>query len=218
MSRPTLVPEAVARYVTETMARETPLQKELRAETAKLREGQMQIGADQGALFSLLVRAIGARRALEIGSFTGYSGLAIASALPADGKLVCCDMNEEWTNVARRYWTRAGVMERIDLRLGPAQTTLDGLVAQKASFDFAFIDADKTGYDGYYESCLKLVRPGGLIAIDNLLWSQKVVDAVVQDEETVALRKLNAKIHGDDRVEPCLLTVGDGIMLARVRG
>jgi predicted O-methyltransferase YrrM len=218
MSRPTLVSEAVARYVTETMVRETPLQKELRAETAKLREGQMQIGADQGALFSLLLRAIGARRALEIGSFTGYSGLAIASALPADGKLVCCDMSEEWTTVARRYWTRAGVMDRIDLRLGPAQTTLDGLVAQKASFDFAFIDADKTGYDGYYESCLKLVRPGGLIAIDNVLWSQKVVDPSVQDEETVALRALNLKVREDGRVEAVMLTVGDGILLVRVLG
>ena len=218
MSRPTLVSEAVRRYVTETMVRETPLQKELRAETAVLREGQMQIGADQGALFSLLVRAIGARRALEIGSFTGYSGLAIASALPADGKLVCCDMSEEWTAVARRYWTRAGVMDRIDLRLGPAQATLDGLVGENASFDFAFIDADKTGYDGYYESSLKLVRHGGLIAIDNVLWSERVVDPSVQDEETVALRNLNSKIRNDDRVEPCLLTVGDGIMLVRVRG
>ena len=218
MSRPTLVPEAVARYVTETIARETPLQKELRAETAKLREGSMQIGADQGALFSLLVRAIGARRALEIGSFTGYSGLAIASALPADGKLVCCDMSEEWTAVARRYWTRAGVMDRIDLRLGPAQATLDRLLADKASFDFAFIDADKTGYDGYYESCLKLVRPGGLIAIDNVLWSQKVVDPSVNDEETAALRALNLKVRDDRRVEAVMLTVGDGIMLVRVKG
>jgi predicted O-methyltransferase YrrM len=218
MSRPTLVPEAVARYVTETMVRETPLQKELRAETAVLREGQMQIGADQGALFSLLVRAIGARRALEIGSFTGYSGLAIASALPADGKLVCCDMSEEWTAVARRYWTRAGVMGRIDLRLGPAQATLDKLALDKASFDFAFIDADKTGYDGYYESCLKLVRPGGLIAIDNVLWSQKVVDPSANDAETVALRALNLKVRDDRRVEAVMLTVGDGIMLVRVLG
>ena len=217
MSRPTLVPEAVARYVTETMARETPLQKELRAETAKLREGQMQIGADQGALFSLLVRAIGARRALEIGSFTGYSGLAIASALPADGKLVCCDVSEEWTAIARRYWQQAGVSERIDLRLAPAQETLHALVRTKRSFDFAFIDADKSGYDGYYEACLKLVRPGGLIAIDNVLWSEKVVEPSVKDEETVALRKLNAKIRDDDRVEACLLTVGDGILLAEVR-
>jgi predicted O-methyltransferase YrrM len=218
MSRPTLVSEGVSRYVTETMVRETPLQKELRTETAVLREGQMQIGADQGALFALLIRAIGAHRALEIGSFTGYSGLAIASALPADGKLVCCDMSAEWTAVARRYWTRAGVMGRIDLRLGPAQATLDGLVADGASFDFAFIDADKTGYDGYYESCLRLVRPGGLIAIDNVLWSEKVVDLSVQDEETVALRKLNFKIRDDDRVEAVMLTVGDGILLVRVLG
>ena len=218
MSRPTLVSEAIARYVTETISRETEVQRELRAETAKLPDAQMQIGPDQGAMFSLLVRAIGAKRALEIGSFTGYSGLAIASALPADGKLVCCDMSEEWTAIARRYWTKAGVMDRIDLRLGPAQTTLDTLIAEKASFDFAFIDADKTGYDGYYESCLKLVRPGGLIAIDNVLWSSKVVDPKVQDESTIALRSLNVKIRDDTRVDASLLTVGDGVMLVRVRG
>ncbi len=217
MSRPMHVPEAVARYVTETISRETPVQRELREETAKLPDAQMQIGPDQAAMFSLLVRAIGAKRALEIGSFTGYSGLAIASALPPDGKLVCCDVSEEWTAIARRCWTKAGVMDRIDLRIGEAQKTLDTLVAERASFDFAFIDADKTGYDGYYESCLKLVRKGGLIAIDNVLWSGKIVDPKAQDASTIALRSLNVKIRDDARVDASILTVGDGVMLVRVR-
>src|SRR5258708_7362099 len=173
MPNRSLMPEAVERYMTDVIARETPLQSRLRAETARLPNGGMQIGADQGAFFALLIRLTGARRALEIGTFTGYSALAVAAALPADGLLVACDMSDEWTQVARRYWEEAGLSARIDLRIGPAGDTLAALLGQGAasSFDFAFIDADKAAYDGYYEACLQLVRPGGLIAIDNVLWS-----------------------------------------------
>lgn len=215
----TLLPAKIERYVTEEITRETPLQKRLRAETARLPQGGMQIGADQGALLALLVRSIGARRALEIGTFTGYSALAVAMALPADGKLVCCDKSEEWTAVARRYWQEAGVAGKIDLRLAPALATLPVLERElgAGSFDFAFIDADKTAYDAYYESCLKLVRSGGVIALDNMLWSGAVARPRVRDADTAALRALNAKIRDDARVESCLLTVGDGVMLARKR-
>ena len=163
----------------------------------------------------MLVRLIGARRALEVGVYTGYSSLAVASALPGDGKLIACDMNVEWTNVARRYWEQAGVASRIELRLGPALKTLADLLREGASFDFAFIDADKREYDVYYEACLRLVRPGGLIAIDNVLWGGSVADPRDDDPETVAIRSLNKKVRDDRRVECCLLTVGDGILLVR---
>jgi predicted O-methyltransferase YrrM len=218
MSR-SLFPEAVERYVTRDITRETGIQKRLRAETARLREAGMQIGADQGALLALLVRAIGAKRAVEIGTFTGYSALAVAAALPADGRLVCCDINDEWTAIARRYWKEAGLAERIDLRLAPALDTLAALRAEHGdgSFDFAFIDADKTAYDAYYEACLALLRSGGLIALDNTLWSGNVANPKVHDATTDALRALNAKIRDDARVDPCLLTVGDGVMLALKR-
>jgi predicted O-methyltransferase YrrM len=214
-----LLPEAVDRYVNEVITRETPLQKQLRAETAALPRGHMQIGADQGKFFALLTRLIGARRALEVGTFTGYSALAVAAALPPDGKLIACDVSEEWTSIARRYWQEAGLAEKIQLRLGPATATLAALIAEfgPASFDFAFIDADKREYDVYYEACLQLVRPNGLLAIDNMLWDGAVADPAVDDAETSALRALNAKIRDDPRVEACLLTVGDGVMLARRR-
>ena len=215
-----LLPESVDHYLTRTMIRETPVQQKLRAETSKLSEAGMQIGADQGQFFALLVRAIGAKRALEIGTFTGYSALAVAAALPDDGKLVACDVSEEWTNVGKRHWQEAGVAHKIDLRIAPATETLAKLLAEggAGTFDFAFIDADKPGYDAYYEACLKLIRKNGLIAIDNVLWSGKVADDTVTDESTVALRKLNTKIAADARVEACLLTVGDGVMLVRVKG
>jgi caffeoyl-CoA O-methyltransferase len=179
----------------------------------------MQIGADQGALLAMLVRSMGARRAIEIGTFTGYSALAVASALAPDGKLVCCDISEEWTSVARRYWQEAGVANRIELKLAPATETLTALIRDggAGTFDFAFIDADKTNYDAYYESCLKLLRIGGLIALDNMLWSGRVADPQVHDADTDALRALNAKIRDDARVDACLLTVGDGVMLAQKR-
>jgi O-methyltransferase len=217
--RRSLFPVDVERYVSTEMTRESPLLRRLRAETAALPMGMMQISADQGALLALLVRTLGARRAVEIGTFTGYSALAVASALPADGKLVCCDINDEWTRIGQRYWDEAGVSPRIDLRLGPALATLDALLrdAGAGAFDFAFIDADKSNYDAYYEACLKLVRAGGLIALDNMLWGGQVVEPDVHDKDTDALRALNLKIRDDKRVDSCLLTVGDGVMLARKR-
>ena len=179
----------------------------------------MQIGADEANLLALLVRMLDTRRALEIGTFTGYSALAIASALPPDGRLVCCDISREWTDVGRPYWTRAGVAERIDLRIAPALDTLRALARDPGpgSFDFVFIDADKAGYDAYYEAALELLRRGGVVAIDNTLWSGWVADAARNDDDTAALRALNTKIHGDERVDAVLLSVGDGVTVARKR-
>lgn len=218
MSR-SLLPEAVEQYVSGLITRESPLHARLRAETALLPEARMQIGPDQGAVLALLARLIGARYALEVGTFTGMSALAVAAALPVDGQLVACDVSEEWTRIARRYWKEAGVDGRIDLRLGPALDTLDRLLRERGvgSFDFAFIDADKPAYDAYYEACLKLVRPGGLIALDNMLWHGAVADADDREETTEFIRALNLKIRDDPRVECCLLTIGDGVMLARRR-
>ena len=214
-----LLPARVERYVSREIARETPVQRRLRAETAKLPQGGMQIGADQGMLLALLVRAIGAKRALEIGTFTGGSALWVALALPAAGRLVCCDVSAEWTAIARRYWTEAGVADRIELVLAPALDTLARLERERGRgwFDCAFIDADKTAYDAYYERCLAVLRPGGLIALDNMLWSGEVADPKARDESTEALRALNARIRDDERVDCTLLTVGDGVMLARKR-
>jgi predicted O-methyltransferase YrrM len=218
MSR-SLVPDAVEHYLAHEISRETSLQQRLREETSHLPLAGMQIGADQGALLAMLVRSIGARRAIEIGTFTGYSALAVASALPVGGELICCDVSEEWTNIARRYWQEAGVADRIELKLAPATETLAALIRDggPGTFDFAFIDADKTNYDAYYESCLTLLRTGGLIALDNMLWSGRVADPEVHDADTDALRSLNAKIRDDTRVDACLLTVGDGVMLAQKR-
>jgi O-methyltransferase len=214
-----LLPADVERYIATQISRETPLQRRLRAETARLPNSGMQIGADQGALLALLIRIMGARRALEIGTYTGYSALAVAEALPPDGTLVCCDVNAEWTAIGRKYWEEAGVATRIDLRLAPALDTLAALRREHGdgSFDFAFIDADKPNYDAYYETCLVLVRRGGLIALDNMLWSGDVANPDKHDPSTDALRALNAKISADVRVDAGLLTVGDGVMLARKR-
>jgi caffeoyl-CoA O-methyltransferase len=219
MGKRSIVPDAIEQYVCDTITRETPLQRQLRAETAQLPHASMQIGPDQGALLALLIHLTNARHALEIGTFTGYSALAVATALPDDGRLVACDVSEEWTSIARRYWQAAGVAARIDLRLGPAIGTLASLLAEGAAgtFDFAFIDADKVSYDAYYEASLQLLRRGGLIAIDNTLWSGTVADPKIKDEETEAIRAINLKVRDDVRVESCLLTVGDGIMLARKR-
>jgi O-methyltransferase len=219
MPKRSLVPDVIEQYVSHVLTPESPLQQQLRAETARLPQAGMQIGPDQGRLLALLVHLIGARRALEIGTFTGYSALAVAAALPEDGKLIACDISAEWTRIARRYWEEAGVSGRIELRLGPARDTLAMFIRDGAagSFDFAFIDADKTEYDTYYEACLTLVRPGGLIASDNMLWNGAVADSQVRDPDTRTLRALNLKIRDDVRVESCLLTVGDGVMLARKR-
>jgi predicted O-methyltransferase YrrM len=215
MSR-SLLPEAVDTYVHTVAHAETPLQRRLRDETAKLPSGGMQIGADQGAFLALLIRLLGARRAIEVGTFTGYSALAVAGALPPDGLLVCCDVSDEWTRIARRYWREAGVADRIDLRLAPATETLANLGREygPGAFDFAFIDADKTGYDAYYEACLELLRPGGLMAIDNTLWSGAVANPARTDPDTSALRTLNLKVRDDPRVTSCLVSMGDGVLLA----
>ena len=214
-----LLPDAIEDYLTGEVVRETPLQRQLREETARLPEAGMQIGADQAAFLMLLVRTLGAREVLELGTFTGYSALALASALPEGGRLVTCDVSEAWTDIARRYWALAGVAERIELRLAPAEATLDALLRERGpgAFDFAFIDADKPAYDRYYERCIQLVRPGGLLALDNMLWSGAVADRSVEDPKASALRALNAKIRDDPRVEACLVSIGDGVMLARVR-
>jgi predicted O-methyltransferase YrrM len=217
MAHRSLLPQAVDDYLRTVVARESPLQQRLREETSKLPMGGMQIGADQGVFLAFLVRLIGARNAIEIGTFTGYSALSIASALAPGGRLVCCDVSEEWTAIARRYWAEAGLADRIELHLQPAQATLAELKRKHGpgSFDFAFIDADKTGYDAYYEACLGLLRPGGLIAIDNVLWSGTVADPADQKPDTVALRALTIKIRDDRRVDASLVSLGDGVLLAR---
>jgi O-methyltransferase len=217
MANRSFLPEPVDNYLGTVFAKESAVQQRLRAETAKLAQGGMQIGADQGVLLAFLARQVGARTAIEIGTFTGYSALCIASALPSDGCLVCCDVSEEWTAIARRYWAEAGLADRIELRLRPARDTLAELLRNggAGTFDFAFIDADKTGYDAYYEGCLSLLRPGGMIAIDNVLWGGAVADPSNTTDDTMALRALNTKIRDDPRVDACLLSVGDGVMLAR---
>jgi predicted O-methyltransferase YrrM len=220
MSARSFLPPPVEQYVEAlSVTHQTDVERRLREETARMTQGGMQIGADQAGLLALLVHTIGARRALEIGTFTGYSALAVAKALPADGQLVCCDTSDEWTQIARRYWREAGVADKIQLHLAPAAETLAALARNPGpdSFDFAFVDADKSGYDAYYERCLTLVRQGGLIAFDNTLWSGAVADPAKTDKDTAALRALNTKAHGDPRVEACLLTVGDGVLLVRRR-
>lgn len=205
-------------YLLKVGVRESELLKELRAETSKLSGAGMQIGPDQGAFMHLLAGLIGAKRALEIGTFTGYSSLCVASAMPADGKLICCDVSEEYTSIARNYWRRAGLESKIELRLGPAVATLDQLIEAKVpEFDFVFIDADKTNYVNYYERALNLVRTGGLIAIDNVLWGGDVADPKENDEDTVAIRALNDKVRADERVTLSLIPLGDGLTLARKR-
>src|ERR1700761_6051019 len=205
-------------YLLKFGVRESDLLKELRAETSKLSGAGMQIGADQGAFMHLLAGVIGAKRALEVGTFTGYSSLCVAAALPADGKLICCDVSEEYTSVARNYWRRAGLENKIELRLGPGVATLDALIEAKvAPFDFVFIDADKTNYPNYYERALKLVRTGGLIAIDNVLWGGDVANPAENDEDTQAIRALNEKVRADERVTLSMIPLGDGLTLARKR-
>jgi predicted O-methyltransferase YrrM len=204
-------------YLVRVGTREPEILRRLRQETASLPQHNMQIGPDQGAFMAMLVRLTDAYRCLEVGTFTGYSSTAVGLALPPHGKMVCCDVSREWTDIARRYWAEAGLADRIELRLAPAAETLDALLAEGATFDFAFIDADKPGYDTYYERCLGLVRSGGLITIDNVLWSGRVADPSVEDEDTNAIRALNEKIAADERVDAVILPIGDGLTLARVR-
>ncbi len=210
---------ALYAYVLDSSLRELPLLVKLRDETARRKDAGMQIAPDQGQFMALLVRLIGAKSCIEIGTFTGYSALCVALAIPADGRIICCDVNPETTAVARRYWNEAGVASKIDLRIAPARETLAALLmaGSAGTFDFAFIDADKESYESYYESCLRLVRPGGLIAIDNVLWSGAVVDSSRNDADTQAIRALNAAIRNDERVDCSLLPIADGLMLARKR-
>lgn len=209
--------DALYDYVVATTLRDDDILARLREETGKLEWGRMQIAPEQGQFMAMLTRLVGARKAIEVGVFTGYSGLSVARALPEDGKLVACDVSEEWTAIARRYWKEAGVDGKIDLHLAPATQTLDKLIADggTGSYDIAFIDADKSNYDAYYERCLTLLRPGGLIMIDNVLWGGSVIDESDQSEDTVAIRALNTKVGKDDRVTCVILPVGDGLTLAR---
>jgi predicted O-methyltransferase YrrM len=204
-------------YVVGVHPAEHPVLAKLRDATGRMRNAGMQIAPEQGHFLAFLVRLTGARRTLEIGTFTGYSALAVALALPEDGSMVACDVSEEWTAMGRAHWLEAGVAERIDLRIGPALDTLATLLADgaAASFDFAFIDAHKPEYDAYYEACLKLVRVGGLIAFDNMLQAGKILDPSASDDGVAAIRLLNAKLAIDDRVDVVLLPVGDGMTLAR---
>jgi len=206
-------------YVQQVGTRLTPAQEGLRAATRGMNSAGMQIGPDQGQFMGFLVKLLGVKRALEIGTFTGYSALSVAQSLPADGRLVCCDISTEYTDVGKPFWQQAGVADRIDLRIGPAAATLDRLIADggKDSFDFAFIDADKSNYDAYYERCLVLVRQGGVIAVDNVLWSGAVIDPAKNSEDTLALRALNRKLHADERVDLVMLAIGDGLTLLRRR-
>jgi predicted O-methyltransferase YrrM len=211
--------EDVQAYLHEVGVREHPVLARLRADTARLPQFGMQSSPESGALLGLLVRLTGARRIVEVGTFTGYSSTAMALALPADGRIVCCDVSEEWTNRAREAWAAAGVADRVTLRLGPALETLERLLAngEGGTYDMAFVDADKGNYGAYYERALRLLRPGGLVAIDNVLWSGRAADPSVTDESTVAIRELNALIATDERVDLVMVPIADGITLARVR-
>jgi len=203
-------------YLQDHSLRELPVQRELREATAGMKHAGMQISPEQGQFMQLLARMVNARRAIEVGVFTGYSSLAVALALPEDGKLVACDVNEEWTAMARRFWEKAGVASRIELRLQPAQRTLDALIAagESGTYDFAFIDADKSGYAAYFERCLALLRKGGLIVVDNTLWSGAVADPAKDDGDTRAIRAFNDAVHRDTRVAVSMLPIGDGVTLA----
>ena len=195
------------------------LWERLRDETTAAVGFNMQISPEQGQFMSVLIRMLGVKKALEVGTFTGFSALCVARALPDDGQLIACDVSEEWTSIARRYWSEAGVAHKIDLRIGPAVETLDALIADghEASFDFAFIDADKENYQNYYERCLQLLRPGGVVGVDNTLWSGSVADPDNQTPDTVAIRALNQLVYEDERVDSCVLPIGDGLSVALKR-
>jgi len=212
------IDQGIQQYIIASTVREHPLLRELREETSRLPQARMQIGPEQGQLMALLAHAIGARRYLEVGVFTGYSSLAMALALPRDGYVLACDVSEEYTAVARRYWTAAGVANRIDLRLAPALETLKGVRAvNPAPFDMAFIDADKANVNAYYEACLALLRPNGLLLVDNVLWDGAVVDPSEDDADTLALREVSQRAGRDERVEAMLVPVCDGLLIARKR-
>lgn len=204
---------ALSGYLREVSLRDHPLLARLRAATASHPRAVMQITPEQGQFMQLLLRLTGARRTIEIGVFTGYSALITALALPEDGQVIACDISDEWTSLGRPYWQEAGVAHKIDLRLAPALETLNTLTGP---FDFAFIDADKVNYDAYYERCLQLVRPGGLILIDNTLWHGDVINPAKQDADTLAIRALNKKLQADRRIDLSLLPLGDGLTVCRI--
>jgi predicted O-methyltransferase YrrM len=214
--RPFGLDETLYQYVLANSLKEPEILAQLRQETAQHPQAIMQISPDQGHLMAFLVKLMGAKKALEIGVFTGYSALSVALALPPDGQLIACDVSVDYTTIARRYWQAAGVADKITLHLAPALDTLDRMLAegQANSFDFAFIDADKGNYGNYFERALQLIRPGGLIAVDNVLWSGKVADAAVQDKITETIRAFNAALYQDDRVMVSLLPIADGLTLA----
>lgn len=207
------------KYLLDVSLREPEILQRLRKETAVLPEAGMQLDPEQAQFLALLLKLIGAKRTIEVGVFTGYSSLITALALPDDGQIVACDVSEEFTAVAQKYWQEAGVEHKIQLNIAPANETLNRLLAngEAGQFDFAFIDADKTNYDAYYEFCLQLVRPGGLIAIDNVLWHGQVIDPANQTPDTIAIRALNKKLHSDERVDLSLVPIGDGLTLLRKR-
>jgi predicted O-methyltransferase YrrM len=209
----------IEKYVNDVITRQSELQRRMYHETMAVPHGRMQTGPDQANFLAFLVKLIGARRAIEVGVFRGFGSLAIAGALPPDGKLVACDVSDEFTRAARAYWKEAGLDTKIDLRLAPAINTLDALIASDGpnSFDFAFIDADKSNYGAYYERCLKLIRTGGLIVFDNVLWGGTVADKRYKDSDTSALRALNLQLRDDPRIDASLVTIGDGFHLARKR-
>ncbi len=220
MSNKTLnLTDELYQYLLKVSLHESELMTALRKETAKLSMSEMQVSPEQGQFMALLAKLLDTRQVIEVGTFTGYSTLAIAQVLPADGKVIACDVSEEWTSMAMRYWEQAGIVDKIDLRLAPALDTLDGLLQEERAgdFDMAFIDADKENYLNYYERCLELLRPGGLIMVDNVLWGGSVVDAGNQKPETMAIRELNEHVHRDSRVDISLVPIGDGVTLARKR-
>jgi predicted O-methyltransferase YrrM len=204
-------------YLLSVSLREPEILSQLRSETAQHPMGRMQIAPEQGQFMALLVQLMGAKKTLEVGVFTGYSALVVSLALPPDGRVVACDVSAEFTAIARHYWQKAGVADKIDLHIAPAMETLDQLLAagEAETFDFAFIDADKSNYDGYYERSLQLVRPGGLIVIDNVLWSGRVADQEIQDNRTTKIRALNEKLHQDQRINLSLVPIGDGLTVAQ---
>lgn len=217
MSRRTInLDDTLYQYLLDHTLHEHPEQTALREVTARHPHGGMQISPEQGQFMTLLIRLIGARRTIEVGTFTGYSALTVALALPEDGRILACDVSDEYTAIGKPYWQRAGVSSKIELVIAPANETLDARLAagEAGKYDFAFIDADKSNYDGYYERCLKLVRQGGLIAFDNTLWSGAVARPA-HDDDTRALQALNDKLHGDQRIDMALLPIGDGLTLAR---
>jgi predicted O-methyltransferase YrrM len=215
----TTVTDSLYEYMRNTWLRESDVLKELREETALMKTSSMQISPDQGQFMAFLVRLMNAKRIVEVGTFTGYSALAMALATAEDAKIICCDVSVEWTNIGKNYWQRAGVVNKIDLRIAPALDTLgDLMVDSKNEFDFAFIDADKTNYDAYYEACYALIKPNGVIAIDNVFWGGSVADTSQQDDDTKAIRALNKKLQNDNRVDLSIVPIGDGLTLARKLG